>query len=878
MSLGKGGKQTIGYKYNVGVHAAFCHGPLDHVSRIRVDERTCWEGLATGGTIEVSAPELFGGEEREGGVSGSIDILMGEPTQTKNTYLLDKIGSAIPAYRGVASMVFKGFYWGNNPYLKPVDIRARRILKAQDGEEQWYPAKAIISLLPEAATPDFYTKIRISWSNASTAKPGNGFELNPDDQGPTITNTMTNTAIDHVVVQNFNYIEFIWKTVPLQGQRVKLRLQFSTGSVDDDMKATASFQQYTGANSILLPQAGSHSFGEAFDVRGLWPDSWYFSLPGPTVEETVDGDMNPSHIIRECLTNQDWGMGYSVDDVDDVSFTAAADTLFDESMGISLIWDKQARIEDFIAEIVRHIDAALFVSRKTGKFVLKLIRADYDVGALITLDESNIESISNPARAAFGELVSAVTVVHWQSRTGKNDSVTVSDPAAVQQLGAEIGTTLQYPGFTNSAIATRVASRDYRALSNPFLSCTILTGDIARDLDIGDTFKLTWGKWKLQEVVMRITGFAMSDARSANVRLTCIEDVFDTPDTAVIVQPPDGWVDPSQPPEKVTQKIAFETPYYEAVQAAGQVTVDTNLATDPALGYISAAAMRPGNAINGRLWTDAGDSFAEAGTLDFCPGGFLSANMGLKDSSATLTEFSDLDLASVGEFFQIDDELFRLDSIDPDTGEITFGRGVLDTVPSVHLAGVPVFFWDTFSGTDPEEYASGEAVDVRITAASGAGVSSLADAQEVTVTLAQRAYRPYPPGNLTINGESYALSSYDEVLTVAWAHRDRLQQTSGELADHFDGNIGPEAGTTYRVRVYIDDVLDYELDNIAGTSDAVTPSSDGNCRIEVHSKRDGIYSLFAATHEFPYTASDVRYTEDDEIRITDDGSYRTTED
>ncbi len=44
--------------------------------------------------------------------------------------------------------------------------------------------------------------------------------------------------------------------------------------------------------------------------------------------------MNPAHIIRECLTNSVWGIGVSESNIDDVSFKKAADTLFDEQMGM----------------------------------------------------------------------------------------------------------------------------------------------------------------------------------------------------------------------------------------------------------------------------------------------------------------------------------------------------------------------------------------------------------------------------------------------------------------------------------------------------------------------------------------------------------------
>src|SRR3546814_4430004 len=82
-------------------------------------------------------------------------------------------------------------------------------------------------------------------------------------------------------------------------------------------------------------------------------------------------------------------MGYLESDIDDASFIAAADTLSNEGLGMSLLWDKQILIDAFIQEVIKHIDAALYVSRTTGKFVLKLIRADYDEGDLITLDRKS---------------------------------------------------------------------------------------------------------------------------------------------------------------------------------------------------------------------------------------------------------------------------------------------------------------------------------------------------------------------------------------------------------------------------------------------------------------------------------------------------------
>jgi hypothetical protein len=146
----------------------------------------------------------------------------------------------------------------------------------------------------------------------------------------------------------------------------------------------------------------------------------------------------------------------------------------------------------------------------------------------------------------------------------------------------------------------------------------------------------------------------------------------------------------------------------------------------------------------------------------------------------------------------------------------------------------------------------------------------------MSVTLAQRAWLPYPPGDLRINGDSYVETlSYEGVITIAWKHRDRLLQTSGTLTDHTAGNIGPEAGTAYRVRGYVDGSLDHTEDDIAGTSTTWTPGASGLCRVEVHSKRDGVYSLYAPSHSFHNT--EFRLTEEGNTRYTEDGDARIIE-
>src|SRR6185503_15926536 len=102
--------------------------------------------------------------------------------------------------------------------------------------------------------------------------------------------------------------------------------------------------------------------------------------------------------------------------------------------------------------VIEHIDGTLFVDRKTGKFKLKLVRADYVEASLLTLDYSNVDKVTDFVRPTFGELTNSVTVQYWNYQTRKDASVTIQDIALSQMQGTTINTTVQYPGFTKQAI------------------------------------------------------------------------------------------------------------------------------------------------------------------------------------------------------------------------------------------------------------------------------------------------------------------------------------------------------------------------------------------------------------------------------------------
>ncbi len=815
MSGGGSKKQTVGYKYLLGMHMALCHGPADKCVRIRVDERNAWTGETSGGQIYINAPKLFGGEKREGGVQGYVDIEMGEITQDQNDYLVSKLGSLIPAFRGVVHAVLRQVYVGMNPYLKPWDFRMQRIHKRQaEGIAQWYDAKAEIFDAANVLQSEIADVATINLDQASytytTPEVATGYQLSGFNPGDIL-------LMDWPAGLTYS----AWSSWPNDTDNggMTWRTRFLVKKADNSWEYHFNLgdaQQYfsTQAAAAAAAQANpaesiSGSTSYRFSMIDVDPASNRGGLSlriRKIPAHIAQRDMNPAHMVRECLTDPDWGMGYPEADIDDTVFMAAADALYAEKMGMSLLWDRSIPIEDFVKEVLKHIDATCYVNRTTGKFELYLVRANYDENTLLLLDESNVDRVENVKTSVIGDLVNSVTIKYWDFRTGKDATVSLDNTALAQIQGSIINTTVEYPGFTNSRIASRIAARDLKSLSTPLVSCTIYANREAAGLNVGHPFKLNWpdAQGRLNNVVMRVTDIAFGNGRDNRVRITATQDIYDLPESVNAAPPATDWTNPVVDAAPSPHRLVIEAPYYEIVQRKGDDEASSEIAAHPERGYLLVTGDRPagdGAAINAQVWVEAGAGYAEGPVMDFAPYARLAADIGYTDETISIDSGVDLDLVEAGTHCQIGGELCKVVSV-TDTA-LTAKRGVLDTVPATHVAGETILFWDAFAASDDVEYADAETVAAKILPVTGAGVLDIATATADSVTMDQRAARPYPPGQLKVNGSYYpawidGLSAF----SAAWAHRDRLQQSGGDLIDYTYGNIGPESGTSYTLRIY----------------------------------------------------------------------------
>lgn len=142
--MGMGKSVTVGYQYYMGLHMGLGRGPVDELVEIQVGGKQAFKGSVTAsGQVTIDKPDLFGGEMKEGGLKGTLEVLMGEPTQSAPARLAGMLGGSVPGFRGMVTLFYDGMVSAMTPYLKTWKMRVRRSTAGWDGGA-WYPEKATV--------------------------------------------------------------------------------------------------------------------------------------------------------------------------------------------------------------------------------------------------------------------------------------------------------------------------------------------------------------------------------------------------------------------------------------------------------------------------------------------------------------------------------------------------------------------------------------------------------------------------------------------------------------------------------------------------------------------------------------------------------------
>lgn len=724
---GGSSSQTVAYKYFLGAHLALCHGPVDAITRVKVDDTVVWEGNVTSNSeIYIDKEDAFGGESYEGGILGPIDVAFGEMDQATNPYLRSVLAGA--------------------PYNHPADFTV-------------------------SVTTDIYTY----------KYPG-----------------ALEDAPDPVTSDNNDY------NYPVPAFR--------------GVTCAILKRPYIGTNPYVK--------GWAFRVKrtkktDLGATIWYSSK-----SQIGDYDMNPAHIVYECLTSQTWGMGYTAATIDDAQFRETADQLYDENFGLSFLWNEQDKIESFIQDVLGHINGILTLDRSTGLFQLRLVRQVEDTDSLMLLDENNISEVQSFTRPTTSERVSGVTVKYWNREEGDSASITYQDVAIANQQGYKNTTTVEYPGVCTDELAARLCSRELRTLSSPLLKCTLLTNREPAELNIGDAFKLSYGAYGLSNVVMRVVNIEFGGTDDNQLTLEAIQDVFVLAEAVYTPPPATSWTPPSAGAVPVDYSYAGSPPYYYVAQALGDEEAQAFDTSETPLVTLSSSPSS--TTLGSRVLVNVNNTnYEDRGSSDFVTSAVVAEDVGPLDTQIKIKNANGINILYQDTGLMIGDEIVKVTTMD-DAETMNIERGCLDTIPQEHSEGDLILGWQQGLWFDSERsYFINDTVKVKFQTRTPAGELAFDDAPVVTAEISDRMHLPYPPGQFRINNEYFPdyIVSY---ATVSWAHRDRLQQTA-VLNDFYTGNIGPETGTVYDLEVLGETDNQLIKTEVDGTSYAYTDEEGIAC-------------------------------------------------
>lgn len=739
--MGSSSSITIGYRYYTNVHLALGQEGVETIYEIRIGDRPAWLGELTGaGTMYIMQEGLFGGEKREGGAAGMVDFMPGGQSQPTNPSLWSAILSSTgslntPAYRGISSLFFKGLA-GVSVAGTPWDTYNSGDLTPSKDVAQSGLVDDVVQLTMTALTDE------LDSSDTSTIT-GNPAQ---DDPGP-------NTA-------------FYWSAMNPYFKKVAVRC--------------------------------SRVF------RDWYPE-----------KAQINRGVNPAHIVYECLTNEKWGLGYSTLEIDDTSFRAAADTLHNEGYNMAFKWNAQTSVQDFINMVNEHVNSTVIEDRVTGLWRMNLVRDNLILDNLIEFDESNSRLI-NFQRKALGDTVNEIVASYTLIENGETDTVTAQDLANFTITGKVNSQTRDYTGFNDPELARRAAQRDLMTLSRPLAKVTLEVNRQALNLYPGDGFKLSWATLGLNGVVFRVASMDLGGLLENKILIEAVEDSFKTPVNSYIAKEPIGWVDGAGYAEPVTDYKFFSLSYYELFTALqsqlqedwlGLPAYQTNSSTTQIFNhdyigvepnYIALAAAKPTLDSRSLELYDV-SSGKYVGNGEFTPYVTLSGNVAQEVTTVAVVSYTDYDtLTDIlrSRVCWLNDEIIEVVSFNNATGEITFNRGMLDTVPKVHLSGSKIWGYSNgqnliseqilFSAPDTDPITD----SYKIVPSATLGKLKPSQLASIPVSVVNRANRPYPPGNVRIDGQYYP-PNISKTFTLTWAHRDRTQQLAG-LVRFTDGDVGPE--------------------------------------------------------------------------------------
>lgn len=571
---------------------------------------------------------------------------------------------------------------------------------------------------------------------------------------------------------------------------------------------------------------------------------------------------NPAHMIHECLVNDDFGMGGAPSMIDNESMMVAAETLYNENFGLGTMWTRQARIENFVQEILDHINGMFFFNPRTGLATLKLIRNDYVVDELDEIDDSMFKVISF-RRKLWGETVNEIVVNYTDPGTNDNKTLTYQDLGNIAMQGEVISEPRQYDMICDDALASFVGARDILSASMPTATAVIEAKRSQWDRLPGSVLKFSSTRHGADKVVMRVMDVDYGKPGDSKMRITLLEDLFSFGQASYIEPPTSEWVEPGSIPGPLTAKVIampktmndwyfkIEDDSYPRAMPAILVSPEEYDVRRFILNYYGVLSTGEEKWLSDGVKPTVGrfqlaaPLAPEAATTDLLVQDIVG---GLAPQVTAI--------GMIGDGTDAECEFVMFEQYNGND-EWNVIRAIWDTTPKAWPAGTVVrIFTSSFAAVEWHERLAAFPFEYRLQSISAKGTLPFEDAEPATYSIVARPHFPYRPANVAVDGVGYGTVDYSgdvgprpnpHYVTVSWSNRNRL--TEDAITRRWnEGNVAPEDGQTTEIIISSPDGLtEYQrIVGLTGTSyqlhDAeYAPNED--VLLTVISKRDGLESL-----------------------------------
>lgn len=329
---------------------------------------------------------------------------------------------------------------------------------------------------------------------------------------------------------------------------------------------------YDGMTSAMNPYPKPWSLRVRRALKGWMNDSPWYPEKAIIKLQDLNGNpihaMNPAHIIYQLCTDKIFARGMETSDIHEESFRAAADTLFDEKLGLCMKWARTDSVRQFRQSVIDHINAVVYVDRGTseksgGKIVLKLIRNDYIANNLpIYTYDTGLLEVNEAASASLAGSINEVVVKATDPVTNNQITGRAKNLSQVHSnRGVVNSQTKEYPGLPTVELCNRIAQRDLRIHSQGLRRFRLTLDRRAWRVHPGDVFRISEPSRGIYDIVLRVGSVNYGTLQDGKIEVVAVQDVFAFPLQSFTGVVPPTWEKPSTAPI-IKRRRVFEMPYF----------------------------------------------------------------------------------------------------------------------------------------------------------------------------------------------------------------------------------------------------------------------------------------------------------------------------